>query len=61
MNRFAILTAGNGCSGQILAAGAMCTFTVRFTPVNLGAKTAFVTATPAVGAPGGAGLDGTGT
>ena len=43
-NRFEILAAGDSCTGQTMAGGATCAFTVRFTPVNLGAKTAFVTA-----------------
>ena len=50
-NRFAIEPTGNTCSGQTLAGGATCTFTIRFTPTNVGAKTAFVTASAT---PGGA-------
>ena len=60
-NRFAIEPTGNTCSGQTLAGGATCTFTIRFTPTNVGAKTAFVTASATQGGAGSARLDGTGT
>ena len=60
-SRFAILPAGDSCSGQIVASGATCVFTVRFTPLNMGLKTAFVTASAAQGGATGAQLFGTGT
>ncbi|MET0818142.1 MAG: choice-of-anchor D domain-containing protein, partial [Solirubrobacteraceae bacterium] len=60
-SRFAIEPTGDTCSGQTLASGATCTFTIRFTPLNMGAKTAFVTASAAQGGAGSARLDGNGT
>ncbi len=61
MSRFAIVAASDTCSGQILASGATCSFTVRFTPVNIGARTAFVTASAARAARAALSLTGTGT
>lgn len=60
-NRFAVLSAGDTCTGQSLGNGASCSFTVRFTPGNTGAKTAFVSFSAAQGGAGSARLDGTGT
>ena len=59
-NRFQVLTAGNTCEGVVLAGGASCVFTVRFSPGNMGAKNASVNATATVGGPASAPVSGTG-
>jgi hypothetical protein len=60
-NRFQTLSAGDTCSGQSLNGGGSCSFTVRFTPLNIGAKSAFVGFSADVGGVGSAALSGTGT
>lgn len=60
-NRFQILSAGDTCSGQSLGGGASCSFTVRFSPGSIGAKTAFVEFSATQGGVGAALLNGSGT
>ena len=60
-NRFQILSAGDTCSGQSLIGGGSCSLTVRFTPLNIGAKSAFVEFSADLGGVGSAALSGTGT
>jgi hypothetical protein len=60
-NGFQVLTAGDTCSNQPLSGGASCSFTVRFTPGNIGAKTAFANFSATQGGAGSAVLNGSGT
>lgn len=60
-NRFQILATGDTCSDQSLSGGASCSFTVRFTPLNVGPKTAFVEFAATQGGSGAAALSGSGT
>ena len=60
-NRFQVLAAGDTCSDQSLSSGASCSFTVRFTPGNIGAKTAFAGFSATQGGAGSAALSGSGT
>ena len=59
--RFQVLAAGDTCSSQPLSGGASCSFTVRFTPGNIGAKAAFADFSATQGGVGSAALNGSGT